>query len=96
MMPRVRKTTPKKQHTEELSKKDRDVLVAFGRKIENARKALGLNQQELLERVPLKGAGHHQSWLSRIENGQVNVSLLDVVKLARALEERPCELLTGS
>lgn len=94
-MPRVRKTTPRK-HTEELSRRDRDVLAAFGRKIESVRKALELNQQELLDRVPLKGTGHTQAWLSRVENGQVNVSLLDVVKLARALEERPCELLTGS
>lgn len=91
--------TPRKKkprHTEELSKADRAVLIAFGRRVVDRRQALEMSQQDLIDRVPLKGTGHTQAWLSRLEHGQTNVALLDIVKLARALEERPCELLTGS
>jgi len=89
-----RKKNPRK-HDEVLSKKDREVLVLFGTQVRTARQKLALTQGELLERVPLKSTGHAQAWLSRVESGQFNVSLIDIVKLARALETPVYALVVG-
>lgn len=54
-----------------------------------AREAAGLTQRDLAARL-----GVAQSRIGRIESGQRNVSVLELVALARALGREPVELFT--
>jgi len=52
-----------------------------------ARKAAGLRQQDLAERL-----GKPQSFISRIEGGQRRVDILEFYAIARAMKADPAEL----
>lgn len=65
-----------------------DVRKPFGLGIQRWRRAQGLVQEELAHRADIDRA-----YLSRIENGNVDVGLRLIVKLASALEVAPAELL---
>lgn len=54
-----------------------------------AREAAGLTQRDLAARL-----GVAQSRIGRIESGQRNVSVLELVAVARALGREPVELFT--
>jgi transcriptional regulator with XRE-family HTH domain len=56
-------------------------LQQFGRRIRELRLKRRLSQEELAERV-----GIHRNYMSQIENGRRNISLLNVIKLARGLQ----------
>ena len=64
------------------------ILSKFGARVRNARLALGLSQEKLaLE------CGLDRTYISSVERGKRNVSLINIHKLARALEISPKELL---
>ena len=52
----------------------------MGGSVRKRRLALGLSQEQLAERASL-----HWTYIGGIERGERNVSLLNIVKLARAL-----------
>ncbi len=52
------------------------------------RERLGVSQEELADR-----AGMHRTYLGGVERGERNVSLLNLVRIARALRVSPAVLL---
>lgn len=54
----------------------------------NARKAAGLTQAELAERLKC-----HQSFVARVESGERRIDVIELVVLARALAVRSSVLL---
>ncbi len=52
------------------------------------RLALGFSQEKLAEKAQL-----HWTYIGGIERGERNVSLLNIVKIARALKVPPSDLL---
>lgn len=65
-------------------------LQAFGRHLQNLRKAQGLSQEELAERC-----GLHRTYIGGIERGERNVALLNILRIAAALNISPAGLLEG-
>lgn len=57
------------------------VLIQLGQNVRQRRLALGLSQEDLAERAEL-----HRTYIGGIERGERNVSLLNLVQLASALE----------
>ena len=52
----------------------------FGCKVREKRKFIGLSQEELADL-----AGVHRTYVGMIERGEKNLSLLNIYKIARAL-----------
>ena len=65
-----------------------DPRILFGKRIRELRLALDLSQEKLAERAEL-----HRNYVGGVERGERNVSLLNIVKLARGLDAEPSELL---
>jgi transcriptional regulator with XRE-family HTH domain len=61
----------------------------FGKAIRRRRRELDISQEELAERAEL-----HRTYISDIERGEVNPSLDNVEKLARALNISISDLFT--
>lgn len=68
----------------------KDPRAAFGERLRNLRKVTRLSQEELADR-----AGLHRTYVGAVERGERNVSLVNIVKLARALKVAPSTLLEG-
>jgi transcriptional regulator with XRE-family HTH domain len=64
------------------------ILVQFGKAVRQQREKLGLSQQTAAE-----NAGLSITYFGKVERAQVNVSLANVEKIARALKCRPTDLL---
>lgn len=60
----------------------------FGKRVREARLALGLTQQELADR-----AGLHRSYIGEIELGKRNVTLKSAAKIAKVLQVDVASLL---
>ena len=58
-----------------------DIRTRFGRRLRGIRKERGLSQEELAFR-----AGVHRTYVSSAERGQRNVGLVNVERLAQALD----------
>jgi transcriptional regulator with XRE-family HTH domain len=65
-----------------------DPRIQLGKAVRQRRLKLSLSQEGLAER-----AGLHWTYIGGIERGERNVSLLNIVKLARALGVAPSRLL---
>ena len=63
--------------------------VAFGRAIRRLRTARGLSQERLAEDV-----GIHRTYIGDVERGLRNIGLLNVDRIARALETDLTGLMT--
>lgn len=68
----------------------RDPRTALGENIRRLRHEVGISQEELAERCDL-----HRTYISGIERGERNVSLLNIVEIARALKVLPGRLVEG-
>lgn len=66
---------------------DEKILTQFGRAVRAQRTKLKISQEELAER-----AGLHRTYISDIERGSRNVSLLNIHQIAKALELTTVEL----
>jgi len=62
----------------------------LGRTVRKLRLRKGWSQEALAER-----AGLHWTYVGGIERGERNVSLVNIVRIARALGVAPARLLTG-
>jgi DNA-binding XRE family transcriptional regulator len=67
-----------------------DPRVTLGENVRRLRVKLGVSQEKFAEMV-----GLHRTYVGGIERGERNVSLLNIVEIARALKVQPPELLKG-
>lgn len=65
-----------------------DARVVFGATVRSRRERLGLSQEKLAEEC-----GLHRTYVSSLERGRRNVSLVNICRLAGALRCEPRELL---
>lgn len=59
----------------------KDILVSFGKRIRLLRQEQGLSQEQLAFKANL-----HRTYIGMIERGEKNITLLNIVKLSKALE----------
>lgn len=62
----------------------------FGNRVRTQRLALGLSQEELGDR-----SGLHRTYIGHLERGEVNPSLLNILKVSAALKIDAGELVKG-
>jgi transcriptional regulator with XRE-family HTH domain len=65
-----------------------DPLYQFGRQVRRFRLERKLSQEDLAELADL-----HRNYVSQIETGRRNVSLLNILKLAHGLNIKPTKLI---
>jgi transcriptional regulator with XRE-family HTH domain len=65
-----------------------DALAQFGMRLRQLRLERDLSQEDLAELADL-----HRNYVSQIECGRRNVSLLNILKLAHGLKVRPTKLI---
>lgn len=70
------------------SARDRKHLVLFGDQLRTLRILRGFSQEELAEH-----AGLHRTYVSSAERGERNISLINIFKLAAALDVQAADLL---
>lgn len=70
---------------------DRSILKAFGNRIKAIRLEQGISQEQLGQLAELD-----RTYISGIERGLRNVSLINIERLAAALDVEPAELLKFS
>ena len=58
-----------------------EVFVRFGERLRAVRLKKGVSQEKLADL-----AGLHRTYVSSVERGERNISLLNIAKLAKALE----------
>lgn len=62
----------------------------FGGRVRDRRTALGISQEELARR-----SGLHWTFVGQVERGQRNLSLHNILKLAKGLDIDPADLVTS-
>jgi transcriptional regulator with XRE-family HTH domain len=67
-----------------------DMRKLVGRNVERLRRAQGLTQEQLAER-----SGFSQQYISGLENGQRNPTVVTLYEIATALGATPVELLAS-
>jgi len=65
-----------------------EILAIFGQRVRNERLKQGLSQEQLAEK-----AGLHRTYIGMIERAEKNITLINIEKLAKALEMSPDALL---
>jgi transcriptional regulator with XRE-family HTH domain len=68
-------------------RKDSSAKV-FGLTVRSRRESAGYSQEELAHRC-----GLHRTYVGSVERGERNISLTNIVRLARALSQTPSDLL---
>ncbi|MCK4602359.1 MAG: helix-turn-helix transcriptional regulator [Phycisphaerae bacterium] len=63
-------------------------LRQFGANVRHVREQLGLSQEVLAQRCEL-----HRTYVGGIERGERNPSLLNILRIAKALGQEPAALL---
>ncbi|MBP5435289.1 helix-turn-helix transcriptional regulator [bacterium] len=64
-----------------------DIKIKFGLRLRELRKARNISQEELMA-----STGIHRTYLSEVERGIRNISIVNVEKLARALHVDAMEM----
>jgi transcriptional regulator with XRE-family HTH domain len=65
-----------------------DVTVRFGKRLREVRTKKGISQERLAEK-----AGLHRTYVSSVERGERNISLINIESLAAALDVSMAELM---
>jgi transcriptional regulator with XRE-family HTH domain len=68
----------------------RKVLVLFGEKVRELRKEKGLSQEELSFKAEL-----HRTYIGMIERAEKNITLVNIEKIAKALDVNIKKLFNG-
>lgn len=58
----------------------KEILIKFGEKVRNLRKENGFSQEELSFK-----AGLHRTYIGMIERAEKNITLINIEKIAKAL-----------
>ena len=58
-----------------------EILVKFGHKIRDLRKKAGLSQEDLAEKADV-----HRTYIGMIERAEKNITLINIEKMAKALD----------
>ncbi len=58
-----------------------DILVIFGNKVRDLRKSKNLSQEDLADKADL-----HRTYIGMIERAEKNITLVNIQKIANALE----------
>lgn len=69
---------------------DKKILIQFADRVREARKRLGISQEQLAHL-----AGMHRTYVSSVERGERNISLLNLLSLAGVLGVDAGDLVTG-
>ncbi|MDM9385786.1 helix-turn-helix transcriptional regulator [Chlorogloeopsis sp. ULAP01] len=67
-----------------------EILKKFGERVRDERLKQGLSQEELAEKASL-----HRTYIGMIERAEKNITLINIAKIAKALEMNVDELLKG-
>ena len=67
---------------------EEQILSTFGGCVRELRKVRGLSQEQLADKADL-----HRTYVGMIERGEKNVTLLNIIKIANALEVKASVLL---
>lgn len=67
-----------------------NVAKRLGAKIQKLRIEKGLSQEELAFDADL-----HRTYISHVERGSRNITVLGLCKIAKGLKMEPCEILKG-
>lgn len=67
-----------------------NILVKFGERVRDLRKSQGLSQEELAFKADL-----HRTYIGMIERAEKNITLVNVEKIANALNVGIKELFNG-
>lgn len=70
-------------------KSNSDILIKFGNLVRKLRKEKGISQEELAHRADL-----HRTYIGMIERAEKNITLLNIEKLAKALDINITDLLS--
>lgn len=65
-----------------------EILIKFGNKVRELRKSKEISQEELAHRADL-----HRTYIGMIERAEKNITLLNIEKLANALQVEIKDLL---
>mgnify|MGYP004701556837 CR=1 FL=1 len=68
-----------------------DILIKFGEKVRRLRKERGFSQEELAYRADL-----HRTYIGMIERAEKNITLINIEKIANALEIKIENLFYGN
>lgn len=68
--------------------KKKKILIGFGERVKQFRKEKGISQEELSFR-----AGLHRTYIGMIERAEKNITLVNIEKIANALEVTVKELM---
>lgn len=70
-------------------KSNSETLIKFGNVIRKLRKEKGISQEELAHRADL-----HRTYIGMIERAEKNITLLNIEKLAKALDVKITDLFS--
>lgn len=65
-----------------------EILIKFGERVREIRKEKGISQEELAHKADL-----HRTYIGMIERAEKNITLINIDKIAKALEVEIKELL---
>ena len=66
------------------------ILIEFGNKVRDLRKEKGYSQEELAHKSDL-----HRTYIGMIERAEKNITLVNIEKIANALECKISDLING-
>ena len=66
----------------------KDILIKFGKRVREKRLEKGLSQEKLAEKADM-----HRTYIGMIERAEKNITLLNIEKIANALEVSLQELM---
>lgn len=76
-------------HTKISKMNKTNILEKFGEKLKEYRKLKGLSQEQLAEKANL-----HRTYIGMIERAEKNITLLNIEKIANALEVKITDLIS--